>query len=54
MEQDDWAKCSSVCTFTDVHIDMHIGSIQKFIIDPSVVLIARYNRTKYFLAARPP
>ena len=53
-EQDDRAKCSSICTFTNVHGDTHMGSIQKFIVNPSVVLITQYRRTKYCTAARSP
>ena len=32
-EQDDRAKYS-ICTFTNVHGDTHMGSIQKFIVNP--------------------
>ena len=53
-EQNDRAKCSSVCTYADVHGDTHVGSIQKFIVNQSVVLITRYRRTKYCPAERPP
>ena len=36
-EQDDRAKYSNICTYTDVHDNTHIGSIQKFIVNPSVI-----------------
>ena len=53
-EQDDRAKCSSFCKYSDMHGDLNIGSIQAFLVNPPLAIIARYCTTKYCPAVRPP
>ena len=53
-EQADRARCSSFCVYKDSHGEQQLGSIQRFIVEPSVVIMMKYSATKYCSALRPP
>jgi hypothetical protein len=53
-EQEGYTRCSSFCTYVDgTHASENIGSIQAFIVTPSLVVLHPYRQQSFTVASRP-